>query len=57
MHVGSQMLTFIKIKCIVILYYKYRVFWYFKVVLYMRTICIWNEMCVFEVRYCGHLCV
>jgi hypothetical protein len=39
MHVGSQMLTFIKILCKIIFYYKNSVFWYFKVVLCVRAIC------------------
>jgi hypothetical protein len=37
MHVGSQMLTFIKILCNTIIYYKNRVFWYFKVVLVFKN--------------------
>jgi hypothetical protein len=51
------MLTFIKILCKIIFYCKNRVFCYFKLVLYTRTICIRNQIRVFDVRYCGHLWV
>jgi hypothetical protein len=42
MHVGSQMLTFIKIICQIILYYENRVFWYFKVV-FVRKIDVYTR--------------
>jgi hypothetical protein len=42
MHVGSKMLTFIKIICKIISYYKNEVFWYFKVV-FIHKIFVYEE--------------
>jgi hypothetical protein len=43
MHVGSQMITFIKIICKIIFYYENGVFWYFNVV-FVRQIDVCKEL-------------
>jgi hypothetical protein len=43
MHVGSQMLTFIKIICKIIFYCENGVFWYFEVV-FVRKIDVYKEL-------------
>jgi hypothetical protein len=43
MHVGSKMLTFVKIICKIISYYGNGVFWYIKVV-FVRKIDVYREL-------------
>jgi hypothetical protein len=43
MHVGSQMLTFIKITRKIVSYYENGMFWYFKVV-FVRKIDVYKEL-------------